>query len=170
MHRTFSAAVVLVCIASNTSAVAEDTASTRCQSTAPEPFTVGQPFLLNDPRTGLMLYVESDGRHVTAITRDGKVRWHRNLFDDPRLASELVPRQFPGLPPPSAEAWQEWAKQYLGSLSIDRIGVVPDCGIDEIDHHLPPQFRGHFIFAGSGTHIEYLLDARTGDMHEYVTN
>lgn len=32
-----------------------------------------------------------------------------------------------------------------------------------IDHELPSVFKGHYVRAGSGTHIFWLLNAKTGD-------
>ncbi len=52
---------------------------------------------------------------------------------------------------------------YIDHLSIDRIEVLPECALAIVDHHMPAQFRGHYIRAGSGTHIFWLLDAETGD-------
>jgi hypothetical protein len=111
-----------------------------------------------------MLHVESDGRHMSAITRNGMILWHRNLFDDPRLEYVFpAPPQIEGEPPVSGGEWRRHMRSYVGHLSIDRIGVEPDCALRFIDHDLPPQFRGHYIRAGSGTHIFWLLDANTGD-------
>jgi hypothetical protein len=123
------------------------------------------PFLLNDPRSGLVLYVESDGRHMAAISRDGKLVWHRDVFSDPRL-----PRYFPPPPPLFGEpmisdkTWLERMHSYVGQLSIDRLGIVPDCLVHSIDHNRNPRYRGHYIVAGSGTRLTYLIDAKTGDL------
>jgi hypothetical protein len=122
-------------------------------------FEIGQPFVLNDPRSGLILYVESDGRHIAAITRDGKMRWHRNLFDDPRL-----PGLFPAPIERPAKAVREWQQSYIAHEAIDRIGIETDCVLRLRNQgHDPARFRGHYIRAGSGTHITWLLDAKTGD-------
>ena len=144
--------------------------SPRCPTVETKPFAAGQPFLLRDSHTGLLLYVESDGRHMSAIAQNGKILWHRNLFDDARLARSLVPTGFPGQRPLSTEEWRLWAKSYLNSLSIDRVAVFPDCALHYIDHVLLPQFHGHYIYAASGGHVEYLLDAKTGDFLEFLTN
>jgi hypothetical protein len=119
-----------------------------------EPFTAHQPYLMNDPRSGLMLYVESDGRHVSAITRQGKILWHRNVFDDPKLE-----KGFP--PPPLIDGKNHFsAREYFSHQVIERIGPVPDCEIPAIDQGP----AGHYIRTSSGgNHIFYLLDATTGD-------
>jgi hypothetical protein len=151
-------------MAAGISAHAGDSGVQACSFAWPEPFALHQPYLLNDPRTGLMLYVESDGRHVAAITREGRILWQRNLFDDPKLESEIPPPpDFPGEPPFSDEKGIQWVRSYLGRLVIDRIGAVSDCEMQIIDRVAPPLFHGHYIRAGSGTHIFYLLDAKTGD-------
>ena len=48
-----------------------------------EPFHGPQSY--KDPDSGVIIYVESDGRHVTAIGPDGKIRWHRDPFADAHL-------------------------------------------------------------------------------------
>lgn len=136
-----------------------------CQNPEPEPFARGQPFLLNDPRSGLSLRLESDGRHMKAITRGGKILWQRNLFDDPKLERMFPPPpQIEGEPSISNAEWRRRMHSYVGHLGIDRIGIEPDCARNLNDHHLPALYRGHYIYAGSGTHIFWLLDAKTGDL------
>ncbi len=44
-----------------------------------------KPFTFRDAKTGIIFYVESDGRHVAAIDRDGKILWHRNPFEEHKL-------------------------------------------------------------------------------------
>jgi hypothetical protein len=39
-----------------------------------------------DPNSGTLLYVETDGRHVVAISGDGKLLWNRDPFKDAHLA------------------------------------------------------------------------------------
>lgn len=158
--------LVLGCVfATGISARAASLGAKTCTEVWPKPFPAGQPYLLNDPRSGLLLYVEGDGRHMAAITRDGKILWHRNLFADPRLERILVPPPpIEGQPTPSPEQWRQHVRSFLSHLSIDRIGVEPDCWLHYIDHDLPPQLRGHYIRAGSGTYIFWLIDAKTGDL------
>jgi hypothetical protein len=43
------------------------------------------PQVCKDPTSGTLLYVESDGRHVAAISRDGKLLWNRDPFKDAHL-------------------------------------------------------------------------------------
>ena len=44
-----------------------------------------EPKLLVDPKTRISYYLESDGRHVSAISPDGKILWHRDPFNDAGL-------------------------------------------------------------------------------------
>jgi hypothetical protein len=48
-----------------------------------EPFPGPQAY--KDPRSGTLLYVETDGRHLGAISRDGKLLWNRDPFADAHL-------------------------------------------------------------------------------------
>jgi hypothetical protein len=43
------------------------------------------PLAFKDNETGTVFYIESDGRHVAAITSDGKILWIRNPFVDGKL-------------------------------------------------------------------------------------
>jgi hypothetical protein len=38
-----------------------------------------------DPLSGIILYVESDARHISAISRTGKLLWTRDPFNDTHL-------------------------------------------------------------------------------------
>jgi hypothetical protein len=164
----FSAAIVIVgfnLVANAGSAQASEYQAGRCQGTLPEPFPAHHSFLLNDPRSGLMLFLESDGRHLAAITHDGKIVWQRNLFDDPKLEMSISPPPtLPGEKPMSDHETQRWMQSYWRGEYIDRIGVVSDCETQIIDHRYTSRLlRGHYVRAGSGTQIFYLLDAKTGD-------
>jgi hypothetical protein len=136
-----------------------------CQRDPLKPFAKNPPFLLNDPRSGLMLYLESDGRHMSAIARDGKIAWHRDLFDDPRLPYAFPPPpQIVGEPQISDAQWLRKMRAYVGKLSIGTGQVVSECEAQAIDHsYSSPLFRGHYISLDGGR-IEFLLDAKTGDI------
>jgi hypothetical protein len=43
------------------------------------------PQVYKDPTSGTLLYVETDGRHVAAISTDGKLLWNRDPFKDAHL-------------------------------------------------------------------------------------
>lgn len=137
----------------------------------PTPFVQHKPFIFTDPRSGLTLTVESDNRHVTATAPNGKVRWRRNLFADPKMKAAYVPPpDIEGQPRLSMKTWNQRVQWQIDHESIDRIGPVPECEIKRIDHHLSPMYRGHYIRAGSGMHIFYLLDATTGDIVVEMVN
>ncbi len=44
-----------------------------------------EPKALIDAKTRITYYLESDGRHVSAIDPDGKILWHRDPFNDANL-------------------------------------------------------------------------------------
>jgi hypothetical protein len=53
----------------------------------------GQTLAFRDPRTSISFYVESDGRHLAAIDRDGKLLWVRNPYEDkPAFCPRFTPR------------------------------------------------------------------------------
>ena len=43
------------------------------------------PQVHKDPASGTLLYIESDGRHVAAISQDGKLLWNRDPYMDAHL-------------------------------------------------------------------------------------
>jgi hypothetical protein len=43
------------------------------------------PLIYKDSETGLIFYVEGDGRHITALTPEGKILWRRDPFADAKL-------------------------------------------------------------------------------------
>jgi len=43
------------------------------------------PQVYKDPTSGTLLYVETDGRHVAAISCAGKLLWNRDPFQDAHL-------------------------------------------------------------------------------------
>jgi len=49
------------------------------------PPAIALPHTYKDADTGIVFYVESDGRHVTAISPDGKILWSRDPFADAHL-------------------------------------------------------------------------------------
>ncbi len=44
-----------------------------------------KPLAFKEAKTGILLYAESDGRHIEGIDRDGKILWHKNPFEDAKL-------------------------------------------------------------------------------------
>ena len=43
------------------------------------------PLCYRDPATGTVFYVESDGLHVAAISKEGRILWVRDPFHDAKL-------------------------------------------------------------------------------------
>jgi len=48
------------------------------------------PFVFRDFDSGVMFYVESNGRHISAIAPTGSVLWHRNPFQEAHLCAYRV--------------------------------------------------------------------------------
>ena len=48
-------------------------------------YSFAGPQTYRDSKTGTILYVETDGRHMAAISADGKLLWHRDPFQDAQL-------------------------------------------------------------------------------------
>lgn len=44
------------------------------------------PQVYTDTKSGTLFYVESDGRHVAAISKNGRLLWNRDPFKDGRLS------------------------------------------------------------------------------------
>ena len=70
--------IILTCLYINTVV-----AQTTSYVDAPRKFVEPQSY--KDADTGIIFYVESDGRHVSAISQEGKILWHRNPFEDAKL-------------------------------------------------------------------------------------
>jgi hypothetical protein len=52
-----------------------------------------RPLVFRDERTSITFYVESDGRHVAAISQDGRLLWVRNPYEDiPYFCPYRTPR------------------------------------------------------------------------------
>jgi hypothetical protein len=63
-----------------------------CLSAAQEQTYIGRhltdfpgPRVYKDPTSGTLLYIETDGRHVAAISVQGKLLWNRDPFKDAHL-------------------------------------------------------------------------------------
>lgn len=144
-------------------------AANACKGVQPEPFPRGQPVAVNDPQSGVSLHLDSEGHHMTAIDRGGKVLWQRDPFDDPRLIRRMPPLpQIAGVP--TVRHWKRSMRSHFAQIGIDRIVIEPDCQRAMIDREFPKPLHGHYILAGSGTHLAWLIDSRTGDMQLEAIN
>jgi hypothetical protein len=45
-------------------------------------YAFSEPQVYRDPKSGTLLYLETDGRHLAAIAPDGKLLWNRDPFMD----------------------------------------------------------------------------------------
>ncbi len=84
-----------------------------------------------------MLYVETDGRHVSALTRAGKVLWTRNPFSDAHLQPYRVQRP-----------------------RIVQLATISAC---HMKLRTLPQLKNHTVFLGFDSSQFGSLDPLTGD-------
>ncbi len=56
-----------------------------CQDAAGYPEVQYGAQTYRDPHSGIIFYVESDARHISAISRTGKLLWTRDPFKDAHL-------------------------------------------------------------------------------------
>lgn len=78
--KTLLAVLLLFAVAS----VASDTNKTTTYiGKYDQPFPGPQAY--RDADSGIIFYVESDGRHVAALSKEGNVLWHRDPFTDSKL-------------------------------------------------------------------------------------
>jgi hypothetical protein len=54
--------------------------------------SLAKPLSFKDPHTSTFFYVESDGRHLAAISSEGGLLWVRNPFEDRHLCPYRTPR------------------------------------------------------------------------------
>lgn len=171
MNAATAAILAFASAASATSSDAGDPSKHGCVPTftglnAPHPVAPHQPLSLNDPRSGLTLSLASDGRHMTAKTRGGKIVWQRDLFADPRLEWEIggpPDIQLPGEPHLSEARQHQKLRAYIAKLSITGMRVVSDCEAQQLDR-TQPLFWGHYVAAWSGARYTFRLDANTSDL------
>jgi hypothetical protein len=80
------------------------------------------PQVYRDPKTGILLYVESDGRHLAAISSDGKLLWSRDPFSDAHLPfyrfkdpKVVTIRALPPTIDPQEGAWDKFVSIFLAN-------------------------------------------------------
>jgi hypothetical protein len=77
--------------------------------------SLAKPFTYKDPRTSIVLYVETDGKHVAAIDAEGKLLWVRSPlkeagFDGPETKTPVIDGlKGAELPPPQ---YMKWLQQH----------------------------------------------------------
>lgn len=84
------AAALLAACASASSASNSPTVQTAPDCVVYGPFPLApahsaQPFTYRDSVAGILLYVESDGRHLAAFSPEGDLLWVRNPFEEKHL-------------------------------------------------------------------------------------
>jgi hypothetical protein len=107
----------------------------------PAPLRDGLPpalmgLIYKDPATNVIIYVETDGRHVAAISPDGKLLWRKNPFVDAgmqpyRLARPTINYVGPGRAP-----------------AADAGGVMVSIGFNSSQSGEMDIATGHFRFEG----------------------
>ena len=78
MSRIAATSLVLVVLSVGGSSLGKQPTNGHCPSPVP-------PFTYLDSATKTILYVEADGRHLSAISFEGKIRWTRDPFVDAHL-------------------------------------------------------------------------------------
>jgi hypothetical protein len=90
-----------------------------------------------DKESGIIFYVESDGRHVAAIDRDGKLLWNR----DPFVEAKLKPYRFDRPVIVSIGAPLPW-------MTKDRTGQFVLINFNSTQAGILSVQKGDFIFLG----------------------
>lgn len=107
-----------------------------------------------------MLYVESDARHIAAITREGRLLWVHDFLSEGRV---------PFIPPPGIVGVKQapWDSRALIAKSrIGTISVLSNCetgNADAMNGEKGHVWRGHYISIEFTSRRFGLLDAKTGD-------
>jgi hypothetical protein len=96
-----------------------------------------QTFELKDPRSGLLLQLESDGRSISAFGSDGKRVWQVDPFVDAKMRPYRTPHPV-----------------------IARLAVMPNCAIQNLSRDA--RLNDHFISVQFDSSQSGLLDAKTG--------
>jgi hypothetical protein len=86
------------------------------------------PSTYRDPVSGIVVYVESDGRHLAAIGRNGKLLWVRNPF----VETDMCPYRsaHPYIywigPPDAANGWQPTPPSGLAADKINDAKIAKE--------------------------------------------
>jgi hypothetical protein len=89
-------------------------------------------------KTGILFYVESDGRHMSAIDENGKILWHKAPYDEKGV----------------------FAKQIKGRV-IYRLLEADDSDLELMERRGK---RGQYIRVSCGMHEVGLLNQNTGEL------
>jgi hypothetical protein len=87
-HKEMRFLLIQLCAILSVTSIVEAQSEVVTYVNAPRPFRGAQAY--KDKASGIIFYVESDGRHIAAIDRDGKLLWNR----DPFVEAKLEPYRF----------------------------------------------------------------------------
>ena len=83
-----------------------------------------------DPKSGTLLYVESDGRHLAAISPDGKLLWSRDPFSDAHVPfyrfkdpKVVTIKALPSTVDPQEGALDEFVSIFLANSQFGRLRI-----------------------------------------------
>ncbi|MBI3678765.1 MAG: hypothetical protein HY243_19320 [Proteobacteria bacterium] len=96
----------------------------------------GAAYSIKDPRSGLILQLESDRRRITAFDTRGKMVWQANPFVDAKLQPYRTSHPV-----------------------IVQLGVLPNCAVRSLANTI---IQDHFISIGFNSSQSGLLNAKTG--------
>lgn len=115
---------------------------------------LAKPFAFKDPRTQTVFYVESDGRHLAAVDRDGNLLWVRNPFEDSRLCPYRTPRpviyliEVPDSPGDKDRIADKTWRAALAKKGMDPSHEFIRIYFDSSQFGLVDQANGNFILEG----------------------
>lgn len=78
------------------------------------PEVASTPVAFRDSHTGILLYAETDGRHLAAFEADGTLLWIRNPFEDSKLCPYRTVRPKISRILPIERVYQLQAEKYWG--------------------------------------------------------
>jgi len=139
-------------------AVSPPTLAAPCQAEY-LPIVVRVPYVLMDRRTGLALHLDSDRKHMSAIDRDGRVVWYRDIAAAVARDLPPIPSNMLRLMHKNAKSTETTNADFLGEIG----GIKPlfACQVRYFNRY--PILRDHDIAVGFGTRAMAILDPATGD-------
>ena len=122
---------------------------TDCNSPTPVgmplgPVRPGKPLAYRDKLTGILLYVESDGRHLAAVSPKGKILWVRDPFVDRNLCPYRTARPIIVYVGPTG-----WSGDETSIAKIFKVaGHLVEIRFDSSQFGVVDINSGKFFFAG----------------------
>ena len=97
----------------------------------PAPLREGYPAAINglvyqDPATKIIIYVETDGRHVAAISTDGRLLWRKDPFVDAKMEPYRLARPTIAAIGPASSVYvaPETAGQFAIHFTSSQMGLM----------------------------------------------